>query len=235
MSENKDNKNKEVYKDDVDDKSFKQPTDLAMSLSIRSYFFQILFFVFTGVYFINLLSKISEKGLRIYDILGKPEVTKSTSKFWLNILSYRFSETSLTYPVYFLIFFSFFMIIYYILLAKTTEYKVNFRSLQITKGVFNRKIDTIDLVAIKDQALERPLMFRLLGLSRLIVISNDKTDPILKISAVDVKKANLFFDYIRQNAYQNATEYWVAKDRRRRNEKRPDSNTPIIGDGDSNE
>lgn len=233
----KDDKNKTTYSDEIDDKSFKQSSELSMRLAVRAFIHKISFFALLGAIAINLLSKLDEKGLRIYDILGKPAVSKTTSKIWLNILSQKFSEETLAYPLYGVLIFSLIMILYYVILAKTTEFKLNFRCLQVESGVLNRTLDTIDLVSIKDQVIERPLLFRFLGLSRLIVISKDQTHPTLKISAVDSQKATLFFDYIRQNAYQNATEYWVAKDRRKRNEKKTDSTTPIVGDndGDANE
>lgn len=229
MADDKDQKKgNEVYKDDVDDSSFNQKPSLKMNLSIRA---NIHKFTVLGVIIFLVLTAISSipaQGLRIYDILGKPEVSKATSKWWLNILSYRISDSTMTLPLYIILGAAILMILYYIIDAKMTEYSINFRYIEIKKGVFNRTFDTIDLVLVKDQVLERPFIFRILGISRLIILSNDKSTPELKISAVDANKANSFLDFIRQNAYQNSTEYWIAKDRRRRNEK-PDKGSDSRG------
>lgn len=217
--DNDQKKGNEVYKDDVDDSSFNQKSSLKMNLSIRA---NIHKFTFLGVIIFLVLTAISsipEQGLRIYDILGKPEVSKATSKWWLNILSYRIDDSTMILPLYIILGMAVLMFLYYIIDAKMTEYSINFRYIEIKKGVFNRTFDTIDLVLVKDQILERPFVFRILGISRLIILSNDKSTPELRISAVDARKANSFLDFIRQNAYQNSTEYWIAKDRRRRNEK----------------
>lgn len=213
------NKGNEVYKDPVDDNSYRQDSSLSMNLSVRSNLHKFLILGVIGFLLITAISEIPLNGIRIYDLLGKPSITKNTSRFILKFLSYRIESSTLSTPLYIGLFICLLMSIYYVIEAKMTQYNINFRFLEIKKGVFNRTFDTIDLVHIKDQILERPLWFRILGLSRLIILSNDKTTPELKISAVDSKKAVLFLDFIRQNAYGNATEYWIAKDRRRRNEK----------------
>lgn len=214
-----DKKGNEVYKDDVDDSLYNQKPSLKMNLSIRA---NIHKFTFLGVIIFLVLTAISsipEQGLRIYDILGKPEVSKATVKWWLNILSYRINDQTITLPLYIILGLSLLMVLYYIIDAKMTEYSINFRYIEIKKGVFNRTFDTIDLVSVKDQILERPFIFRILGISRLIILSNDKSTPELNISAVNASEASSFLNFIRQNAYQNSTEYWIAKERRRRTER----------------
>ena len=218
--------NHNKFKDPVGDENFTQKPSLSMRLSIRANVHKFLVIGIIAFFSLLAYSKIPASGLRVYDILGKPAVTKSTSKFWLHMLSHRIEASTMLNPIYLILFICLVMAIYYVIDAKTTEYNVNFRFIEIKQGVFNRKFDTIDLIHVKDQILERPLYFRLLGISRLIILSNDKSTPVLRIAAVNAHMAQLFLDFLRQNAYQNATEYWIAKDRHRRNEKGEDSAAP---------
>lgn len=223
--------NHETYKDPINDDSFIQQPSLTMSLSVRANLHKFLILGVISFLLMTAISSIPDNGLRIYDILAKPSVSKTTSTWWLNILKYRIEESTLMLPLYAGLLICLIMAIYYVVDAKLTEYNVNFRYIEIKKGVFNRTFDTIDLIHVKDQILERPFIFRILGISRLIVLSNDKSTPELKISAVDKDKAQLFLDFLRQNAFQNFTEYKIANDRRNRNEKgRKNKGGDLIGD-----
>jgi membrane protein YdbS with pleckstrin-like domain len=234
--------NQTRYKD-IDDKDYDQGSSLSMKLSFWYYWHAFVALVFTASYAFYFISIIPVGGLRIYDILGKPGVSKSTSKFWLNILKIRISDNLLVFPLYAVIVFAVVMIIYYLLKVKTTQYNLNFRFLEVKEGVLNQTVNQIDLFSIKDEVLERPLLFRILGISRLTIMSNDKTHPVLKIPGVNAHMADKFLNFIRTNAYSSSTEYWVSKDRRRRNEKggpstkggTPIDKSTILGDGDIDE
>jgi len=232
----------EVYHDPVDDQNYEKSPSLVCKVSLKYYWKHFLFSILSLSFIYSQLSKIPQTGLRIYDILGHPPVSKASSKMWLNFLSTRFSSEQISYPLYFIGAIIVLLTIYWILEAKTTVYSLNFRFLEIKKGVFNQKIGTIDLIHIKDQDMSRPLIHRIIGLSDLIIVSNDKTTPELFMNGIDQNEAEEFLNFIRQNAYQSSTEYWIAKDRRRRNEKNGKINQDQIivddkaeGEGDQND
>lgn len=223
------------YKD-IDDKDFDQDYDLKARPSLKYYAHTFIALGAVSVFVLNLLSKIPAEGLRIYDLLGKPEVSKSTSRWWLNTLSTRISEQYLSYPLYTVLAFCLIMIIYYYLKTITTRYNLNFRFLEVKEGVLSQEINQVDLIKMTDSYVDKKWYLRFLGMSNLVIISTDKTDPTLHLKGISIKEATEFNDYIRTNAYGSSTEYWVAKDRRRRNEKKtPDSRNMVLGDSDGDE
>lgn len=230
----------EIYHDTIDDQKYEKAPSIFCRVSVRYYWKSIVLSSIVFIWLLKLVNSIPEKGLRIYDILNQPPVSKASSKMWLNFLNQRFSQESLEKPIYFLMIVSILYILYIVLKAKTTQYSLNFRFLEMKQGILNQSIGTIDLVHIKDQDMHRPLIHRLLGISNLVIVSTDKTTPVLNMNGIDKEKADNFLNFIRQNAYQNSTEYWIAKDRRRRNEntksnKRTPSNDLVLSEDDSNE
>lgn len=205
--------------DDVDDKDFTQENSLSMNLSLKSAWHLFLAMGIVLYICFHILSLVGDNGVRIYDLLGHPEVSKTSSKLWLKFLSLTIPADVIEVPIMAIMAACVLVSIYQILKAKMTIYNINFRFLEVKEGVVNQIVNQVDLVHIKDATLERPLIYRLLGLSRIVVISTDKTHPRLEIGGVDMVKGNNFLDFIRSNAYSSSTEYWIAKDRRRRNER----------------
>jgi len=218
---------------DVDDTDFNEvqgPT-LSTKLSPWYYWHDFLILGSISLLFIFLLVKIPKDGMRIYDILNlfkTIHVSNQSWIVWLKFLSITFSYEVLAWPLIFGILICIGLMVYRFMVVKTTEYSLNFRFLEIKRGVFNEEIDQIDLFTIKDELLERPLLFRILGISRLIIISKDQINPTFVIPGIEKQKALDFLHYIRTNTYGSATEYWAARDRRRRNEK----NGPVESDSE---
>lgn len=236
MDENKNKKNPDAPKQDPEDTDMYNDTSVSMRLSIWAYWHTFIGLGIIAIFAFYFASLVPDDGMRIYDILGKPEVSKATSKLWLNILKIRFSADTLLIPLYAIMVANASIIIYFIAKVYTTIYNINFRFLEEKKGVFNQSINQIDLFMIRDSYVDRPLIYRILGISRVVVISTDKTHPELKIVGVDKEEGDRFINFIRNNAYGNYTEYRIAEDKRRRREKGPKGGSGFVdgedGDGE---
>ena len=51
-------------------------------------------------------------------------------------------------------------------------------------GVLSRKTDETELYRVKDIRLEEPFLLRMFGLSNIIIITSDKTSPLITIKGV---------------------------------------------------
>jgi uncharacterized membrane protein YdbT with pleckstrin-like domain len=51
-------------------------------------------------------------------------------------------------------------------------------------GVFNRRVEVMELYRIKDMELEMPFHFRIFGLSRIIISTSDRTTPVVVLNAI---------------------------------------------------
>jgi uncharacterized membrane protein YdbT with pleckstrin-like domain len=52
------------------------------------------------------------------------------------------------------------------------------------QGIFNQKLDDVELYRVKDTSMERPFWYRLFGLSTLIIETSDRSQPHIQIKAV---------------------------------------------------
>ena len=85
----------------------------------------------------------------------------------------------------------FFWLIIPLLLAIWYYLEVKFWTIKITsermieeKGVLSKSISEVELYRVKDIKLEQPFLFRLVGLSNILLFTSDKTHSIVKIPAV---------------------------------------------------
>jgi uncharacterized membrane protein YdbT with pleckstrin-like domain len=70
------------------------------------------------------------------------------------------------------------------LVVRSTRFELTTERLRLTHGVFNQKIDEIELYRVKDIAMERPLWMRLTGLSSILLQTSDRTMPSLVLPAI---------------------------------------------------
>lgn len=69
-------------------------------------------------------------------------------------------------------------------ITRTTTYELTTQRLKIASGIFNRKLDELELFRVKDYAMEQPLLLRLLGLGNLTMVTSDASTPTLAIKAI---------------------------------------------------
>lgn len=91
-------------------------------------------------------------------------------------------------------------------LLKTTRITLTNQRLKIRSGLFNKKMEEIELYRVKDWTHSEPLMQRILGFGSVTVVSSDRTAPELTYNWL--KDAKSFAEKLR-----NAVE--AVRDRKR--------------------
>jgi uncharacterized membrane protein YdbT with pleckstrin-like domain len=76
------------------------------------------------------------------------------------------------------------MFIIRFLKTKFTKYEITEERIIETTGVFSRSTDETELYRVKDIRLEEPFFLRMFGLSTILLVTSDKTSPIIKLSGV---------------------------------------------------
>jgi len=67
---------------------------------------------------------------------------------------------------------------------KCRVYEVTTERIKVTRGIFSRRTDEMELYRVKDLTLIEPFFFRLCGLGSVIITTNDASTPTLTIHAV---------------------------------------------------
>lgn len=70
------------------------------------------------------------------------------------------------------------------IVTRSTVYELTTQRLRKTSGVFNKKLDELELYRVKDSTLEQPFVLRLFGLGNVMIVSSDATMPEVSISGV---------------------------------------------------
>lgn len=70
------------------------------------------------------------------------------------------------------------------LLVKSRSFELTTERLRVTEGVFNQKIDEIELYRVKDISMERPFWMRMTGLASVNIQTSDRSLPFLTIPAI---------------------------------------------------
>lgn len=90
----------------------------------------------------------------------------------------------------------FFWLLFHIAQLKSIRYEVSTDRIEFTRGIFDRKIDNLDMYRIVDLKLHRSLLDCLLGIGSVGLVTKDDTDPIFEFEKVaDPKK---LYDVIKQ-------------------------------------
>ncbi len=77
------------------------------------------------------------------------------------------------------------------------RYKITNERLREYSGVFNRKVEELELYRVKDISLDSPFNLRMLGLSNIILRTTDRSNPYFIISSI--KNGEKILDLIREN------------------------------------
>ena len=67
---------------------------------------------------------------------------------------------------------------------KCRVYEVTTERIKVSRGIFSRRTDELELYRVKDLTLIEPFFFRLFGLGSVILTTNDASTPTLTIHAV---------------------------------------------------
>jgi uncharacterized membrane protein YdbT with pleckstrin-like domain len=68
--------------------------------------------------------------------------------------------------------------------TRFTKFEITDERIIEQTGVLSRKTDETELYRVKDIKLEEPFFLRMFGLSTILLVTSDKTSPIIKIHGV---------------------------------------------------
>ena len=80
--------------------------------------------------------------------------------------------------------FVFINLVYKVLQVYCIQYEVDSEELRYYSGIFKRKHEIIELYRVKDFLIEKPMIYRLLGLGNLTIYTSDKTTPVLRMQGI---------------------------------------------------
>jgi uncharacterized membrane protein YdbT with pleckstrin-like domain len=76
-------------------------------------------------------------------------------------------------------------------------YEITTQRVRITKGVFTKRTDELELYRVNDTSLLEPFWYRRFGAGNIILNTNDTTNPVLTLEAI--KGAAQLREEIRKN------------------------------------
>lgn len=91
--------------------------------------------------------------------------------------------------------------------ARYTKYHITTERIEVEKGWVSKRIDNLDLFRLKDVRLQIGVIDRLLGIGNVLVISTDKSSPVLALKGLDGFAARRLYEDLKKEA--------VRADRRR--------------------
>jgi len=68
--------------------------------------------------------------------------------------------------------------------TRSIRHELTTERIRMTRGIFNQKLDDVELYRVKDTSMERPFWYRVFGLSSLIIETSDRSQPRIEIKAV---------------------------------------------------
>ena len=68
--------------------------------------------------------------------------------------------------------------------TRSIRHELTTERIRMSAGVFNQKMDDVELYRVKDTSMERPFWYRVFGLSSLIIETSDRSQPHIEIKAV---------------------------------------------------
>lgn len=77
-----------------------------------------------------------------------------------------------------------FVMLWHWLVVKCTQYELTTQRLFTKKGVLNRTTDELELYRVRDMRIIEPWYLRPFGLSTIVLLTTDRTDSQVNISAI---------------------------------------------------
>jgi hypothetical protein len=104
---------------------------------------------------------------------------------------------------------------YVALLAKTTNIDASRLNLTRSHGIFLRRRDSLDMTGIQDFTKQETLIDLVLGVSRFIIYSKDKTDPKLVLLGIKRADANALYEHLKVFTNHSIVQYVQGEPERR--------------------
>jgi len=77
-----------------------------------------------------------------------------------------------------------FIILWKWLVVKNMKYELTTERLRMRHGVFNKKLDELELYRVRDYILDQPFFLRIFSLGNIILQTSDRTHPTVVIQAI---------------------------------------------------
>lgn len=96
---------------------------------------------------------------------------------------------------------------YKVLKLKSIHYRVTADRVEWSRGIFERRIDNIDMFRITDLRLCRSIIDCILGIGEVVLITNDKTDPEFRFEKI--RRPRQLYDIIKKSSLDADTKRGV--------------------------
>ena len=83
-------------------------------------------------------------------------------------------------------------LLYYWLHSRATHYRVTSQRVVVETGILNKRMDQVDLYRIHDYVVERPLGQRLMGTGNLLLSTQDRSTPAIKLTGLATDVVQLY-------------------------------------------
>ena len=77
-----------------------------------------------------------------------------------------------------------FILLWRWLVVRSTRYELTTERLKTRQGVFNKKLDELELYRVRDYKLDQPFFLRLFGLGNITLQTSDRSHPEIVIRAI---------------------------------------------------
>ena len=94
-----------------------------------------------------------------------------------------------------LIIFALLLILWKAIMLKTIFYQVSADRIEYSRGIFDRRVDNIDMFRVVDLKMRRTLIDCILGIGSIALVTNDKTDPGFEFKKI--KNSRKLYDIIK--------------------------------------
>lgn len=115
-------------------------------------------------------------------MMDKPSQWLNFGYFILTIIAFISSIPLLSFLVLLIL-------LWKVLVIHFWKWEITSDSIIETKGVLNVKMDEVQYFRIKDVRLYEPFLYRLVGLSKLYLVTSDKYRPVLVLDGIRDGKA----------------------------------------------
>ncbi len=111
-------------------------------------------------------------------MMEEKEIWKGSPSQWINFGTYIicFLFCWLVIPI--------FIALWKFLVVKTWKIEITDQRLITEKGVLSKTTDELELYRVKDLRLDQPLLLRLVGLSNIVLLTSDRTNPTVIIPSI---------------------------------------------------
>jgi len=96
---------------------------------------------------------------------------------------------------------------YKVLKLKSVHYRVTADRVEWSRGIFERRIDNIDMFRIVDIRLCRSILDCILGIGVIVLITNDKTDPEFRFEKI--RRPRQLYEIIKKSSLDADTKRGV--------------------------